>query len=35
MLLIERALNQWLATPGRALDDIIRQEFSALPGVLK
>jgi AcrR family transcriptional regulator len=35
MLLIERALNQWLATPGRALEDIIRQEFSALPAVLK
>jgi AcrR family transcriptional regulator len=35
MLLIERALNQWLATPGRALDDIIRQEFAALPAVLK
>jgi AcrR family transcriptional regulator len=35
MLLVERALNQWLATPGRALDDIIRQEFAALPAVLK
>jgi AcrR family transcriptional regulator len=35
MLLIERALNRWLATPGRALDDIIRQEFAALPAVLK
>jgi AcrR family transcriptional regulator len=35
MLLIERALSQWLTTPGRALDDIIRQEFSALPAVLK
>jgi AcrR family transcriptional regulator len=35
MLLIERALNQWLATPGRALDDIVRQEFAALPAVLK
>jgi AcrR family transcriptional regulator len=35
MLLVERALNQWLATPGRALDDIVRQEFAALPGVLK
>jgi AcrR family transcriptional regulator len=35
MLLVERALNQWLATPGRNLDDIIRQEFAALPAVLK
>jgi AcrR family transcriptional regulator len=35
MLLVERALNQWLATPSRALDDIIRQEFAALPAVLK
>jgi len=35
MLLVERALNQWLSTSGRALDDIIRQEFAALPAVLK
>jgi AcrR family transcriptional regulator len=35
MLLVERALNQWLATPGRALEDLIRQEFAALPAVLK
>ncbi|ODR27562.1 MULTISPECIES: TetR family transcriptional regulator [Mycolicibacterium] len=35
MLLVERALNQWLAAPGRALDDLIRQEFAALPAVLK
>jgi hypothetical protein len=35
MLLVERALNQWLATPSRALEDIIRQEFAALPAVLK
>jgi len=35
MLLTERAVNQWLATPGRALDDLIRQEFAALPAVLK
>jgi AcrR family transcriptional regulator len=35
MLLIERALNQWVSTPGRAVDDLIRQEFAALPGVLK
>jgi AcrR family transcriptional regulator len=35
MFLVERALNQWLATPGRALEDIIRQEFASLPAVLK
>lgn len=35
MLLVERALNQWLTAPGRALDDLIRQEFAALPAVLK
>lgn len=35
MLLVERALNQWLATPGRGLDDIIRQEFAALTALLK
>jgi AcrR family transcriptional regulator len=35
MLLMERALNQWLAAPGHGLDDIIRQEFAALPAVLK
>jgi len=35
MLLVERALNQWLAAPGRALDDLIRQEFAALPAVLR
>jgi AcrR family transcriptional regulator len=35
MLLVERALNQWLAAPGRNLEDIIRQEFAALPAVLK
>ena len=35
MLLVERALNEWLATPGRALDDLIRQQFAALPAVLK
>ncbi|CDO31311.1 MULTISPECIES: TetR family transcriptional regulator [Mycobacteriaceae] len=35
MLLVERALNQWLAAPGRALDDLVRQEFAALPAVLK
>ena len=35
MLLIERALNEWLAAPGRALEDIVRQEFATLPSVLK
>jgi AcrR family transcriptional regulator len=35
MLLVERALTQWLATPSRAVDDLIRQEFAALPSVLK
>jgi AcrR family transcriptional regulator len=35
MLLVERALNEWLAAPGRALEDIIRQEFASLPSVLK
>ena len=35
MLLVERALNQWLSTPSRNLEDLIRQEFDALPAVLK
>src|ERR1700758_523109 len=35
MLLVERALNQWLSAPGRSLEDLIRQEFAALPAVLK
>jgi AcrR family transcriptional regulator len=35
MLLVERALNQWLSAPSRALDDLIRKEFAALPAVLK
>ena len=35
MLLIERALNQWLAAPGRVLEDLIRQEFAAVPALLK
>src|ERR1700712_5338005 len=35
MLLVERALNRWLATPSRALDDLIRQEFATLSAVLK
>lgn len=34
LLLLERALEQWLAAPGRGLDDLIRAEFSALPVVL-
>jgi AcrR family transcriptional regulator len=35
MLLIERALNEWLAAPGRALEHIVRQEFASLPSILK
>jgi AcrR family transcriptional regulator len=35
MLLVERALNRWLKSSGQMLDDIIRQEFAALPAVLK
>lgn len=35
MLLFERATNRWLAAPSRALDDLVRQEFAALPAVLK
>lgn len=35
MLLVERALNQWLSAPNRELDDLVRQEFAALPAVLK
>jgi len=35
VLLVERAVKQWLAAPSRALDDLIRQEFAALPAVLK
>jgi AcrR family transcriptional regulator len=35
MLLIERALNCWLTTPNLTLDDLIRQEFDALPAALK
>ena len=35
MLLVERALMQWLSTSSRGLDDLIRQEFAALPAVLK
>jgi hypothetical protein len=35
MLLVERVLDRWVSAPGRALDDLIRQEFAALPAVLK
>lgn len=35
MMLFERALNRWLSTTNRALDDLVRQEFAALPAVLK
>jgi AcrR family transcriptional regulator len=34
LLLLERALEQWLAAPGLGLDDLIRAEFSALPAAL-
>src|SRR5258708_6522588 len=29
MLLVERAMIQWLSTPNHGLDDLIRQEFAA------
>jgi AcrR family transcriptional regulator len=35
MLLLERAVAQWLAAPNRGLDDLIREEFAALRAVLK
>src|ERR1700712_5050821 len=35
MLLVERAMIRWLSASNRALDDLIRQEFAALPSVLK
>jgi AcrR family transcriptional regulator len=35
MLLVERAVNQWLSLSTRGLDDLIRQEFAALRAVLK
>jgi AcrR family transcriptional regulator len=35
MLLLERAVNQWLVAQNRGLDDLIRQEFAALRAVLK
>lgn len=35
MLVLERAVTQWLATPRRALDDLIRQEFASVPAILK
>jgi AcrR family transcriptional regulator len=35
VLLLERAVKQWLATPSRALEDLIRDEFATLPAVLK
>ncbi|BBZ70345.1 hypothetical protein MPRS_14380 [Mycobacterium paraseoulense] len=31
LLLLERALAQWLSALGLGLDDLIRAEFSALP----
>ncbi|BBY02485.1 TetR family transcriptional regulator [Mycobacterium seoulense] len=35
MLLLTRAINRWLNTRGQAVEDLIRQEFAALPGILK
>ena len=35
MLLLERAVNQWLVAPNRGLDDRIREEFAALRAALK
>jgi AcrR family transcriptional regulator len=35
MLLVERALTEWLSASGRGPDDLIRQEFAALRAVLK
>lgn len=35
MLLAERALRAWVTNSNRGLDDLIREEFSALPAVLK
>ncbi|WP_375482367.1 TetR family transcriptional regulator [uncultured Mycobacterium sp.] len=35
LLLVERALNQWLAGPNQGLDDWIRQEFAALRAVVQ
>jgi AcrR family transcriptional regulator len=35
MLLVERAVNQWVANSARGLDDLIRQEFAGLRSVLK
>ncbi|BBZ70754.1 TetR family transcriptional regulator [Mycobacterium paraseoulense] len=34
MSLLESALSQWLAGSARSLDDLIRQEFAALPALL-
>lgn len=35
MLLLQRAMERWLLTRGAGLDDLIRQEFSALPALLR
>jgi AcrR family transcriptional regulator len=35
VLLLEQAINRWLAAPNRAVDDVIRQEFATLPAALK
>jgi len=35
MVLLERAIQQWLSTSHHGLDDLIRQEFAVLPTILK
>ena len=34
IVLLERAIQQWLSTSNRALEEIIREEFAALPAAL-
>ena len=35
MVLVDRAIKQWLSAANTGLDDLIRQEFAALPAVVK
>jgi hypothetical protein len=35
MILLETAMSQWLAGSPRSLDDLILQEFAALPALVK
>lgn len=35
MLLLTRAVDRWLATPGQAIGDLIRKEFATLPATIK